>query len=161
MSNQKKFFRKLDGGLIDVVQFCQSKCVTNTTLYVGTDSVVQRDRTMFVTVVAVRYGKLADKTAKGATFVYLKKYTPRHKEKLERLKQEADITMEMVAFLEENYIPVDVVEFDYNSDPSHASNKALSYGKGWAEGMGYNVSVKPDEQVAVKAADHFCGKKSK
>lgn len=152
---QKRYFRTIDGKTTDVVDFCKDKCVHGTTLYVGTDSVALRDKTLFVTVVAVRFGKPVDKTAKGASFVYLKTYVPKHKDKLARLREEAVVTMEIVQFLEENFIPVDVVEFDYNSDPAHDSNKVIDQ-IGWAKGLGYAVTVKPEEQVAVKAADHIC-----
>lgn len=152
---QKRYFKSVDGKTIDVVDFCREKCVHGTTLYVGTDSVALRDRTLFVTVVAVRFGSVKDKTANGASFVYLKQYVPKHKDKLLRLRDEAVVTMDIVSFLEENFIPVDVVEFDYNSNPEHDSNKVIDQ-IGWAKGLGYAVTVKPDEQVAVKAADHIC-----
>lgn len=155
----KKYFKNINGQTVDIVEFCQQKCTNNTTLYVGTDSVVTKDKTAFVVVVAIRFGKPQDKTAKGGTFCYLIHKVPRHKDKLERLRQEADVTMEMVQYLEDNYIPVDIVEFDYNSDPSHDSNKVIDQ-VGWATGLGYKITVKPDEQVAVKAADHICREKN-
>lgn len=151
----EKYFKNVSGQIVDVVDFCKQKAVSNTTLYVGTDSVSLRDRTLFVTVVAVRYGTPKNRTSKGVSFVYLKTYTTKHKDKLQRLRDEAVITMEIVQFLEENYIPVDIIEFDYNSDPDHVSNKVIDQ-IGWAKGLGYKVTVKPDEQVAVRAADHIC-----
>ena len=151
----KKYFKSIDGKTVDIVDFCQQKCANNTTLYVGTDSVVTNNQTVFVTVVAIRFGKPQDKTAKGGTFCYLINRVPRHKDKLQRLREEAHVTMEMVLYLEDNYIPVDIVEFDYNSDPLHDSNKVISE-TGYATGLGYKITVKPDEQVAVKAADHIC-----
>lgn len=152
---QKRYFKTVHGKTVDVVEFCREKCVHGTTLYIGTDSVALRDRTLFVTVVAVRFGKPKDKTAKGASFVYLKTYVPKHKDKLSRLREEAHVTMDIVQFLEDNFVPVDVVEFDYNSDPDHISNKVIDI-IGWPKAQGYMVTVKPDEQVAVKAADHIC-----
>ena len=152
---QKRLFKNIDGKTVDILEFCKEKCVGGTTLYVGTDSVALRDKTLFVTVVAVRFGTPKDKTAKGASFVFLKKYVPKHKDKLARLRDEAVVTMDIVQYLEENFIPVDVVEFDYNSDPAHDSNKVIDQ-IGWAKGLGYIVTVKPEEQVAVKAADHIC-----
>lgn len=140
--------------MVDVIDFCTKHCDAGTTLYVGTDSAVKGSETVFVTVVAVRFGNAKQQTAKGATFCYLKSKTERHKDKLIRLSDEATYTMEIVQFLEDNYIPVDVVEFDYNSDDRWASNKVIGV-TGWATGLGYAVTVKPDEQVAVKAANHL------
>jgi predicted RNase H-related nuclease YkuK (DUF458 family) len=153
---QKRYFKNLKHETVDVIDFCKNNIRDGTTVYVGTDSVVQKDRSLFVTVVAIRFGSMKDKTAKGVTFSYLKTYAEKYKDKLYRLREEAKFTMEMVSFLEDNFIKVDYVEFDYNSDEKHLSNKVLSEGKGWAEGLGYKVTVKPDEQVAVKAADYIC-----
>ena len=105
---------------------------------------------MFVTVVAIRNGN------SGATYRHLKTFTEKYKDKLQRLRKEAEITMEIVKYLEDNFISVDVVEFDYNSDERHLSNKVLHEWKGWFEGLGYAVTVKPEQQIAVKAADYIC-----
>lgn len=151
---QKRLFRTINGQIVDVIDFCTKHCAAGTTLYVGTDSAVKGSETVFVTVVAVRFGNAKQQTAKGATFCYLKNRTERHKDKLLRLEDEAKYTMEIVKFIEDNYIPVDVVEFDYNSDDRWASNKVM-WATGYATGLGYTVTVKPDEQVAVKAANHL------
>lgn len=153
---QKKFFRNNKGQICDIVRFCEENGGKNTTLYVGTDSVSQHEQTMFVTVVAIRNGKKDDNSARGATFRFLKTFTEKFKDKLQRLRKEAELTMEIVRFLEDNFIAVDVIEFDYNSNEKHLSNKVLHEWKGWVAGLGYQVTVKPDEQVAVKAADYIC-----
>jgi predicted RNase H-related nuclease YkuK (DUF458 family) len=45
---------------------------------------------------------------------------------------------------------------DYNDDESHKSNRLISAAKGWANSLGYKVNVKPNNQIATKAADHHC-----
>jgi predicted RNase H-related nuclease YkuK (DUF458 family) len=147
---QKKFFRNSKGQIVDVVKFCEEHAGKNKSVYVGTDSVTQQSQTMFVTVVAIRNGN------SGATYRHLKTFTEKYKDKLQRLRKEAEITMEIVKYLEDNFISVDVVEFDYNSDERHLSNKVLHEWKGWFEGLGYAVTVKPEQQIAVKAADYIC-----
>ena len=44
----------------------------------------------------------------------------------------------------------------YNSDEYHRSNKLISATKGWANSLGYKVNVKPNNQIATRAADHHC-----
>jgi len=36
------------------------------------------------------------------------------------------------------------------------SNKLISATKGWANSLGYKVNVKPNSQIATRAADHHC-----
>ena len=45
---------------------------------------------------------------------------------------------------------------DYNSDENHRSHKLISATKGWANSLGYKVNVKPNNQIATRAADHHC-----
>jgi len=119
-------------------------------IYVGCDSAVKGNETCFYFVVAYRYGK------NGASFVSKKFVVPNLSTKLDRLWKEVEITMEWVQFLEENDILVDVVEFDLNLDQTTVSSSLVNAAKGWAEGIGYTVKVKPDEQIAVKAANFLC-----
>ncbi len=48
------------------------------------------------------------------------------------------------------------IDMDYNSDEKFISNKLISAAKGWANSLGYKVNVKPNNQIATKAADHHC-----
>ena len=63
----------------------------------------------------------------------------------------------MATWLKEQIPSIEIiVELDYNTDEKYKSNVVISEMKGWAEGMGFIVTVKPDEQIAVKAADYLC-----
>ena len=56
-----------------------------------------------------------------------------------------------------NKVSVQVeIDMDYNSDENHKSNKLISATKGWANSLGYKVNVKPNNQIATRAADHHC-----
>jgi len=48
------------------------------------------------------------------------------------------------------------IDMDYNNDEKFISNKLISAAKGWANSLGYKVNVKPNNQIATKAADHHC-----
>ena len=48
------------------------------------------------------------------------------------------------------------IDMDYNSDENHRSYKLISATKGWANSLGYKVNVKPNNQIATRAADHHC-----
>ena len=43
---------------------------------------------------------------------------------------------------------------DYNENENFFSNKLVPFAKGWANSLGYKVNVKPNNQIATRAADH-------
>ena len=45
---------------------------------------------------------------------------------------------------------------DYNDNEAHKSYKLISAAKGWANSLGYKVNVKPQIQIATRAADYNC-----
>jgi predicted RNase H-related nuclease YkuK (DUF458 family) len=45
---------------------------------------------------------------------------------------------------------------DYNQDEFSQSNKLIGATRGWAVSLGYKVNVKPDIQIATRAADYHC-----
>lgn len=137
---------------VDVILHTLNMISTHPTLkiHVGCDSVVCGNETCFYFVIAYRYGR------NGASFIYKKLCVSNLPTKLERLKKEVAITMEWIDFLEQNDILVDIVEFDLNSNPTEFSSTLVNAAKGWAEGIGYKVLVKPDSQIAVKAANFLC-----
>ena len=73
-----------------------------------------------------------------------------------RLWKEAEMSIEVAEWLS-NQINVKIeIDMDYNSDEKFISNKLISAAKGWANSLGYKVNVKPNNQIATKAADHHC-----
>jgi len=127
-------------------------------VYVGSDSQKVRGGVSFATVIAYRYG------TRGCHFIYRKDHIrfkqlfPKRKgsKLIEwRLLKEVEDTMAAATWLLENNIKVDAVEFDLNEDHSHKSNAFVQHAKGWALGMGFKAITKPEEQIAVKAANHL------
>jgi len=45
---------------------------------------------------------------------------------------------------------------DYNGDENYQSHKLIAAAKGWANSLGYKVNVKPNNQIATRAADYHC-----
>jgi predicted RNase H-related nuclease YkuK (DUF458 family) len=48
------------------------------------------------------------------------------------------------------------IDLDYNSQEKHFSSKLVPPVVGWATSLGYKTNIKPDNQIATKAADHHC-----
>lgn len=160
--NTGLIFQSVTGKKVNLVNFClqQFEAHPNCKLYVGTDSQRKKNKKkrggsggiVFITVVAVRYGK------NGASFVYNKQHLDRMTPE-EKLRTEMNMTMAYVDELEKNEILVDFIEFDYNEEAKWLSNKMVNEATGWAKGVGYKTLIKPDELIAVKAANHLCGSK--
>ena len=63
-----------------------------------------------------------------------------------------------VIYLRDNLISVQQIDLDLNGDPRWKSNRFVQMNVGWAKCLGYKVSIKPDVQVAVNAANHIVNK---
>ena len=129
-------------------------------VYVGSDSQKKRKTVEFATVIAFRYG------SRGCHLIY-HKWSERRKgygrgdEMIaKRLETEINKTMEVAIYLQENSIKVFQVDFDINSDKelNTKSSAFVQTSVGWAKGSGFQASVKPDEQVATKAANQIVNK---
>lgn len=153
----RKLFRNVHGETVDEIAYSLDILRKNpgAKIYVGTDSQKRRKTIEYATVIAYRYG------TRGAHYIY-SKWNVRRKgygkgdtliEK--RLRKEIETTMETVQRLDENSIKVHQVDFDLNCDPKWKSSKFVQMATGWATGLGYKVSIKPDVQVACKAANHI------
>jgi predicted RNase H-related nuclease YkuK (DUF458 family) len=54
-------------------------------------------------------------------------------------------------------LDVDIqIDMDYNEDENFKSNRLVNASRGWANSLGYQVNMKPNIQVATRAADHHC-----
>ena len=116
----------------------------------GTDSQNYRKSTVYAVVVAFRYGR------KGVHFIYHKEKLRKIRDKWTRLWKEAEMTAEVAMHLRQNLVPVHAVELDYNKKAGEGSTSMVAPGVGYLKGLGFEtVIAKPDEQVAVKAANHI------
>ena len=122
------------------------------TIHIGTDSQNHRKYTTYAICVCYRYGM------RGVHVIYNKQYIrPKIRDRWTRLWKEAEMSIEVSEWIQNNSsFKVKTIDMDYNDDKHHFSSKLVSAAKGWAESLGYNVSVKPEEQVATRAADHLC-----
>ena len=73
-----------------------------------------------------------------------------------RLWKEAEMSIEVAEWLSKQINVKIQIDMDYNNDEKFISNKLISAAKGWANSLGYKVNVKPNNQIATKAADHHC-----
>ena len=73
-----------------------------------------------------------------------------------RLWHETELSIDTAQKLK-NKIKVGIeIDMDYNDNEAYESNKLISAAKGWANSLGYKVNVKPQIQIATRAADYNC-----
>ena len=144
-------FNKINGEPIDYLSYTKDivKNFPSVEIHVGTDSYLLNDNTRYVTAIAFRFNKA------GVHYIYTKKKFPRIKDNWERLWRETELSVDIARQLEKQKVKIEI-DMDYNSDENHRSNKLISATKGWANSLGYKVNVKPNNQIATRAADHHC-----
>ena len=156
----EKYFRTQQGKLVDILDYSVEQVSKNphTKIYVGTDSQVYGADIKYTVCIVYRVG------SRGAHYIYrniIKDRPPRDVPKEMqvglRLNDEVYITMEVVQHILDNTsIKIEAVEFDFNDEEEHLSNKATSMATGWTKGLGLVPHIKPEELLACKAADHIC-----
>ena len=116
----------------------------------GTDSQNSRRHTVYGTVIAYRYGN------RGVHYIVSKTKVKKIKDIWTRLWKEAEMSIETAELLSSKIKVKIQIDFDYNDDEKHFSNKLVQAATGWAISLGYKANTKGDELVAAKAADHEC-----
>lgn len=146
-----KIFRTVDGKRVDPTLHCVDVLDKheNVKVYVGTDSINSKQFTTYCSVIAFRYGH------SGAHFIYNKESIPKIKDKYLRLWREVELSVEIANHLRTFNIPIEMIELDLNSDKKWMSNSVVGSGVGYCVGFGYKANIKPEEQVATRAADHI------
>jgi predicted RNase H-related nuclease YkuK (DUF458 family) len=152
-----KFYKKEGGELVSGLThtFDVLRQHPDAKVYVGSDSQNARHSTTYVTVIAYRYGN------NGAHYVYHKQSLPRVKDKWTRLWKEVELSLEVAKWLEENSVKVHCVDLDLNEKITAGSNDLMAAARGYIIGMGFSCTVKPEEQVASRAADHLVRDKNR
>ncbi len=147
-----RVFKKVDGQVVDIVKHTLSileEC-PYVEIHVGTDSQNHRRNTIYNTVIAYRYGN------RGVHYILHSEKVKKIKDRWTRLWREAEMSIE-TAELVSSKIKVKIeIDLDFNSDERHFSNKLVQAASGWAASLGYKVNIKPDNQIATKAADYHC-----
>lgn len=127
----------------------------DTKIYVGTDSQNKRHYTCYVTCICYRYGH------RGTHFIYVKENVLKIKDRWTRLWGEVERSVEVANLLEENSLKVHRVDLDFNEKEIAKSSNIITTARGYIIKMGFRpeqVTVKPDEQIGSRAADHLCRK---
>ena len=148
------FFIDTKGNKVDPIIHTQKILNKNpfVSIHIGTDSQSRAKKTQFATVIAYRYGN------RGVHYILSKVGFPKIKDLWTRLWKEAEMSIN-VSELITNSLNISVeIDMDYNEDNNFKSNRLVAATKGWANSLGYKVNVKPNIQIATKAADHHCKK---
>jgi len=119
-------------------------------VHIGTDSQNHRRSTVYVTVIAYRYGN------RGVHYILHKQKAKKIKDKWTRLWNEADYSIEVAEWLTQKVKVKVEIDFDFNSDEKYFSSKLVQPAVGWAMSLGYKTNIKPHNQIATKAADYHC-----
>jgi len=147
-----KVFRKTNGVKVNVIDHTleQLKNYPHASIHIGTDSQNHGDVTMYSTVIAYRFG------SSGVHYIFTKHKIPKITDMWTRLWKEAEMSIETAEWLTQQINVKVQIDMDYNGDEEHKSHKIISAAKGWANSLGYKVNVKPNEQIATRAADYCC-----
>lgn len=147
-------FKKHSGEKIDAIEYARKvlsdfNLAGEIKIYVGCDSQNKERNTTYVGVIAFRYPN------KGTHYIYTRENVKKIKDRWERLSKEVELSVEIATALKENGIPVHCVDLDFNKKEMARSHVLVSWARGWVTGIGFNCTVKPEEQVASRAADHL------
>ena len=118
-------------------------------IYVGTDSQNKRRCTLYATVIAYRYG------TRGVHYIFHREKVGKIRDKYTRLWKEVEMSLQVADLLTNNSIGVHSIDLDFNKEKTAGSNFIVSSAAGYCVGMGYKVNLKPDAQIATRAADHL------
>lgn len=153
----ERVFRLDNGQIVDPVEHTKEVLAKysfkgDVKVYVGCDSQNRRWSTSYVCVIAFRYG------TRGTHYIYTRDNLKKIKDRWDRLSREVTLSIEIADLLKENGIPVHCVDLDFNQKEMARSFQLVAWARGWVTSLGYNCTVKPDEQVASRAADHLVKK---
>lgn len=145
-------FKDISGKRIDTLAHTLNILKKNPSveIHVGSDSQSVGKQTIYCTVIAYRFGN------RGVHYVLSKTAVPLINDMWTRLWKEAELSIEVAEWISK-LVPLKIeIDMDYNEDENFHSYKLISAAKGWANSLGYKVNVKPNNQIATRAADHHC-----
>lgn len=147
-----RVFKTINGDVVDVVQHTMEilrEC-PYVDIHVGTDSQNHRKHTTYTIVIAYRYG------SRGVHYILHKQKYPKIKDKWTRLWGEVERSIETAEWMTSKLSVKLEIDFDFNDDEKHFSNKLVNAATGWAMSLGYKSNIKPSNQIATRAADYHC-----
>ena len=145
-------FKDISGKRIDTLAHTLNILKKNPSveIHVGSDSQSVGKQTIYCTVIAYRFSN------RGVHYVLSKTAVPLINDMWTRLWKEAELSIEVAEWISK-LVPLKIeIDMDYNEDENFQSYKLISAAKGWANSLGYKVNVKPNNQIATRAADHHC-----
>ena len=147
-----RLFKNIKGERIDPVEHTLKilRDYPTVKIHIGSDSQNIGKKTKYATVIAYRYG------SRGVHYILSKKNELLIKDMWTRLWKEAEMSIDVAQWLTHQVSVRVEIDMDYNSDENFKSSKLISATKGWANSLGYKVNVKPNNQIATKAADYHC-----
>jgi len=164
-----RVYKNVGGEVISVVDYTTDivKKHPNVEIHIGTDSQnirVSKNReerkqtrgrkkkvSKYAIVIAFRY------STRGVHYIYTTDSFPRIKDRYARLYKEAVLTIEEAEWFSNKMPSIKTqLDFDFNEDEKYFSQRLVDISKGWATGLGYEVNMKPNNQIATKAADKHC-----
>ena len=145
-------FKNINGTLIDPVSYTKAMVAKHpyVTIHIGTDSQSIAKRTLYATVIAYRLGN------RGVHYVVHKIGFPKIQDLWTRLWKETEMSIDIAEQMKQSLDVEIQIDMDYNEDESFKSNRLVNASRGWANSLGYRVNMKPNIQVATRAADHHC-----
>jgi predicted RNase H-related nuclease YkuK (DUF458 family) len=119
-------------------------------IHIGTDSQNINKQSRYTTVIAYKLG------TRGVHYILSKAQVVIIKDLWKRLWKEAELSIDTAEWLTQKVSVKVQIDMDYNGDENFKSHKLISAAKGWANSLGYKVNVKPNNQIATRAADYHC-----
>ena len=147
-----RIFKDINGKRIDPIQHTLNilKEHPNVQIHIGSDSQNVGKSSKYATVIAYRFGH------RGVHYILSKKVEILITDMWIRLWKEAEMSIDVAEWLTHQVSVKVEIDMDYNSDENFKSNKLISATKGWANSLGYKVNIKPNNQIATRAADYHC-----
>ncbi|OUW73373.1 MAG: hypothetical protein CBD76_03750 [Pelagibacteraceae bacterium TMED216] len=119
-------------------------------IHIGTDSQNINKETHYTTVIAYRLG------TRGVHYILSRSSKKIIRDMWTRLWKEAEYSIDVAEWMTQKITIKLEIDMDYNGDENFKSHKLISAAKGWANSLGYKVNVKPNNQIATRAADYHC-----
>ena len=150
--NDAVAFRDIQGNTVDAISHTRKILSENpyVQIHVGTDSQSIAKQTRYITVIAYRFGN------RGVHYILKKSGYPQIKDLWTRLWKETEKSIDVAESINSALNIRPEIDMDYNGDENFKSHKLISAAKGWANSLGYKVNVKPNNQIATRAADYHC-----
>ena len=152
--NRKSFWMSPAEGQLSDDEFVEQARVLidkNSSVYVGTDSMLRGDTCIFATVIAFH-----NNAANVATYYYkkFKVCNAEYKNIKNKITEEVNLSVQAAQVMS-NAFPMTPVEVhvDIGASKENKTRIMMSTVSGWVAGMGYDLKIKPDSWASSSIAD--------